>query len=486
MESNSVLEAFIFINDKFKVRPLKLIADGDSSTYKTLVDNITEWGSRIRKIECCNHLMKNFRSNLEDKKKIYKLASLCNDKFIQRACKFARKLLTRKSNNCITDDLFCKSISNICSHLCNDHTNCDTDNLICIPDKIIHEINPFSEAILLDLDAGGGRIAAKVDRIYNGLTSNLAEAYHAVRCKFDGGKFRNLVQKGNFEIRSYCAALQFNLETMWPLSLIDKLKIYQSDNHIYNLCSFISKSTKSKENNEKRKSLIIYKQNRIQSKYNKTMNSHDPFYGPSSLDINDSHIIQNRQNLIESLCNYYIANYSLNKDGAIKIENLTQSQTDNPEWYVERKKRITASNIGLIIRQRSSTVPTNTVLYLLRSNDKSTVAMRYGKETETLAKSAVKEKFTDFNFIESGLRIDPHLPYLGASPDGLLINKISGMIEAVIEIKCPLKGKSSKVHNICLEHKQFCCYLDEKQNISLKKNHIYYSQIQCQMALSFN
>ena len=47
------------------VRYMQFIGDGDSSVYPTLLANVPDWGSDIRKIECANHACKCYQSSLE-------------------------------------------------------------------------------------------------------------------------------------------------------------------------------------------------------------------------------------------------------------------------------------------------------------------------------------------------------------------------------------------------------------------------------------
>lgn len=52
----------------------------------------------------------------------------------------------------------------------------------------------------------------------------------------------------------------------------------------------------------------------------------------------------------------------------------------------------------------------------------------------------------------------------------------------LIEIKCPYKWRKKSLHDACKD-KEFCCFLDDNNEIQLKKNHRYYTQIQGQMGV---
>lgn len=46
-------------------------------------------------------------------------------------------------------------------------------------------------------------------------TSNLAECFMGIRCKFDGGKVYYRIQRGSFQHRCYGAGLRFQLGPNW-------------------------------------------------------------------------------------------------------------------------------------------------------------------------------------------------------------------------------------------------------------------------------
>jgi hypothetical protein len=70
------------------------------------------------------------------------------------------------------------------------------------------------------------------------------------------------------------------------------------------------------------------------------------------------------------------------------------------------------------------------------------------------------------------------LPYLGASPDALVGN------EGIVEIKCPFSGKHlSPVEAVRKKIIKFC-NVDTNNQLSLKKNHPYYYQIQGQLEVT--
>ena len=61
----------------------------------------------------------------------------------------------------------------------------------------------------------GDRLVSIAPQLVTNTTTNLAECYMNIRCKFDGGKFYNRIQRGAFQHRSYGAGLRFQLGPDW-------------------------------------------------------------------------------------------------------------------------------------------------------------------------------------------------------------------------------------------------------------------------------
>ena len=55
MESDIIVEGFKKAEEVHGVRYLKLIADGDSSVYAKIHEEVPIWGKYVTKIECSNH-----------------------------------------------------------------------------------------------------------------------------------------------------------------------------------------------------------------------------------------------------------------------------------------------------------------------------------------------------------------------------------------------------------------------------------------------
>jgi len=73
-------------------------------------------------------------------------------------------------------------------------------------------------------------------------------------------------------------------------------------------------------------------------------------------------------------------------------------------------------------------------------------------------------------------------PYLGASPDGILINE-SGKIVGLLEIKCPFSAAKLTVSEACEQLDKFYIHKNN-DGCSLDSSHTYYYQVQGSMAIS--
>ncbi|XP_025190913.1 uncharacterized protein LOC112591340 [Melanaphis sacchari] len=159
-----------------------------------------------------------------------------------------------------------------------------------------------------------------------------------------------------------------------------------------------------------------------------------------------------------------------------KLENETKDQSKSQLWYSERKKRITASNIGKICKMRQHTSCKKIVYDLLYSCINIKIkAIEYGRVMEIEAKKKF-ESLYNLTIAPVGLCMDEKILYLAASPDGLIGE------DSIIEIKCPFSARNfSDIFDAIDAGKIPFCFKDKQNNVSLKTNHNYYYQIQTQL-----
>ena len=71
------------------------------------------------------------------------------------------------------------------------------------------------DELLFLVQRAGDRLVSMAPQVISNSTSNLAEAFMNVCCKFDGGTFFNRIQRGSFQHRCYGAGLHFQLGPDW-------------------------------------------------------------------------------------------------------------------------------------------------------------------------------------------------------------------------------------------------------------------------------
>lgn len=144
------------------------------------------------------------------------------------------------------------------------------------------------------------------------------------------------------------------------------------------------------------------------------------------------------------------SNLNITQSDANGLERSTRLQSSDPRWYTERSNRITASNFGLIMRRKkdiNETFMKNTFL----KKEFSSSSTSYGKANEIVAKQMyIRNRGNHLH--EVGLIVNPDLPFLGATPDGIMCEKST---TAIIEIKCPYSVRDMSICEACETRNDF-------------------------------
>lgn len=152
------------------------------------------------------------------------------------------------------------------------------------------------------------------------------------------------------------------------------------------------------------------------------------------------------------------------------IELYTRGQSKNDRWFEEREKRIQSSNFHRVCTATDRTNLNNLATSYVQGHSlKQTEAMRHGNQFE---KEAIHKYETDNNVsVQScGIFVSRSLPFLGASPDGVVDDYL------IVEVKCPFSAKNKKITSVTVP------YLKETSgNLTLSTKHPYYYQIQGQL-----
>ena len=131
MEADIILEGFREA-DKHGVRYMNVIADGNSSVYARIREEVPVWGCHVKKAECANHACKCLRSNLEklvDEKPSYKGKGNLTKSIRVRLVSAVRCAIRMRSQPNVKNaaKLLEKDIKNSVHHIFGNHTHCSKD-----------------------------------------------------------------------------------------------------------------------------------------------------------------------------------------------------------------------------------------------------------------------------------------------------------------------------------------------------------------------
>ena len=156
----------------------------------------------------------------------------------------------------------------------------------------------------------------------------------------------------------------------------------------------------------------------------------------------------------------------------------TIGQSTNTLWYAERSRRVTSSVFGKIVNRRKSVHPTSLIKSILNEHKKASTSasVQWGvdNETNTILKyqNELQNKVTVAN---CGLVVSPKSPWLGCSPDGIVMNE--GVAVGCVEVKCPYSIKEMIIHEAAMSVKGF--YIKQTEaGLKLKLKHAYFYQCQ--------
>ncbi|KAJ8668901.1 hypothetical protein QAD02_000160 [Eretmocerus hayati] len=176
--------------------------------------------------------------------------------------------------------------------------------------------------------------------------------------------------------------------------------------------------------------------------------------------------------------NFYMNRVRVSLDDAVDICLDTVSQA-NARWEAERALRLTASAAYSFISPWNKSPhlvdwPTKVSKFFTYKFSDNT-ATQYGTIMEPRARDWYT-KTTNKDVLLAGLMVNPAVPWLGYSPDGIV-----PQLNRIIEIKCPCKYKDLSLQEMV----RALSFVDTSgENFSLKKKHNYYCQVQLGMFIA--
>lgn len=187
----------------------------------------------------------------------------------------------------------------------------------------------------------------------------------------------------------------------------------------------------------------------------------------------------------EKCSTYYEENIACDLQQIMTIERSTRLQRDCEDWFLERRKRLTASNFGSICKRRESTKVNKLLERLLYSKGfLNTESINHGIMYK---KHAIDKYMKDNECVVhfSGLVVNYILPLLACSPDGIII--CGPLPDILLEVKCSFIAKTFTLDDFINDSQQklaknkklqFLKYDYESSEIQILSNHDYYFQIQ--------
>lgn len=349
-----------------------------------------------------------------------------------------------------------------------------------------HQLNP---QLMHEIQVAVSRLVGKAGQLIYNFTTNLAENWMHVRCKFDGGKVVNRSQSGSWEHRCHGAGLEHNLGKEWGPKVWEQATKSPPNQVFSNVATASAKIT---ARDRKRKAEDHSKESRRRNKYSKTDSSTAACraYRQHNSEIEPEEVTDDvSPEYLESLKqSFYNTKVKVSSQDALIIECNTRQQSENEDWMKERVKRITASRVGGIAKMRKTTKRSKKVESLLYSTFRGNEATRYGQEMEEQTRNEyeVHQKQNGHEGLKTqsvGLVISLENPWLAASPDNRVDDPHGTPRAGLAEYKNPFAARDVSLSEACTKP-TFCLKMNkigEKLTFQLKRQHDYYYQVQCQL-----
>ena len=201
-------------------------------------------------------------------------------------------------------------------------------------------------------------------------------------------------------------------------------------------------------------------------------------YGPNARDIEADLAPEEMNKRMELFIQNTVNIASKEK---LKVKQQTKDQSQSKLWKEERKKRLTTSNFGCVMKRNQKLKMAPLVKNILYSDFHGNKFTRLGIEKEDITIkeyiSYKKEQKDNVKVERMGLVIGEDFPFLAGSPDGKVTDQMGNV--GLIEIKNVLYNKpvsltqAAKLKSIS----NFCLHFDPKsKKLAVKKNHNYYYQ----------
>lgn len=466
MEADIICDGFKQSKDMYGIIYARMIADGDSSTYAKILEAAPYPNHIVEKIECRNHILRNFCNKLRTltKDTKYSLAhrkTLNNIKIMSMRKMIVKSIKHHHKSNASKNVSITKlhnDIKNSMTHAYGDHRLCEEYN--CTKEKgITGSTVDFvkNSTFLFRMNAIIATAANKARSLIENVDTNSVERFNSVVAKFVGGKRINFSQRRGYQARCAAAVVSFNDEN--SISSVQKAILGTSPKGMV--------KEVERRRSIKRKLHQEHPTKKIR-KINDKQKEHN--YGPTCLapDMTAEQLEKAKEDYLNNL-----ADLTADRD---KIQKNTILQKDSSEWMEIRKKLVTASNFGAICKRKiaGSTAPlVKKLLYQQSLAHVTSVAHGIENEKQALQQLELQE---NIHIQPCGLFIDKEYAFIGATPDGLVGE------DSIVEIKCPITAFKTGIDRAIQENKiQLYKYNKKSNTRSINKNSNWYYQVQGQL-----
>lgn len=466
MESAAIVEGFLRSEELYGIRYHKIIADGDSSVYRSVLEANPYENLVVEKIECKNHLLRNFCSNIQTEclssssgnRDICAMKKYVSSKLPQLR-RGVLKAIEHRSKEGMSHEsaaLLAKDIINAPSHVFGEHLRCKEINYFCDGNPKNDEQNKVPElkscGLYSKVMERCNILANNVRSLLHNKTTNAVESFNAIIASKISGKRVNYTARDSYQGR-ICAAVSQHADGEAFRKVHKKLVLSSPAFH-------------SKILEQRLQRRRVCQRGRIKKRlFHSKTEQHD--YG---VDIRNPDMSENDFNLAKERC---LTELKERNSKIAEIEFDTKQQRDSAKWHQLRSTLVTASNVGKICRMREQTSTASLVSDIMRYKDFDNNALKWGRDHEDIAKKQV-EKSQGMYIKECGLFIHPQHFFIGASPDGLVND------DSVVEVKCPYAAKDMTIKQAV--ELGAIKFLDT--NLKLRRANPYFYQIQCQLEVT--
>ncbi|XP_063223707.1 uncharacterized protein LOC134531760 isoform X3 [Bacillus rossius redtenbacheri] len=452
MEADIILEGFKASVEMYGVKYGTLIADGDCSVYNSIVTARPYGNLTVNKIECRNHILRNYCNKLKDITTNSSLKNISLRKAlgsnILRMRGAVKGAVRHWQNENVSEYEkivgLRKDLKNGPKHVFGEHSECSEYFCNGAKNNEINFVPLLEESGILHTieDVVSHCILRNARSLLKDVDSNSVEQFNSIVAKFIGGKRVNFCLKRAYSARNYAAVVSYNTNT--PIYKLHKTMYERSP----------GKYVKRLEN--KRKAVLEIPRNNAKKRKTislKVISSQDKHYGPCAqkpdLTVDD----------YEEAKSMFLKNLPATAEQREELERGTLLQRDSGRWKEVRRKLLTASNFGSVCRRLPYTPCDKLVVSMLYGNF-DTDAMLWGRENEMNAIQEV-EKILSVKIKPCGLFVDPEHSFLGATPDGTVDS------DGLVEVKCPSSAKEISPDDAILSRKFTFWNVKDKTHVVL-------------------